>query len=89
MYKSTDAGQNFITTVIGDPAAGTNYFGYESDGTGTGGQAGYDMAICVNPADANEVHIAGIICWKSTNGATSFTAETVWYYPNGTGYNHA
>jgi photosystem II stability/assembly factor-like uncharacterized protein len=47
------------------------------------------MAICVNPSNANEVHIAGIICWKSTNGATSFVAETVWYYPNGTGYNHA
>jgi len=89
MYKSTNSGQTFITTVIGDPTMGTNYFGYEENGTGTGGQAGYDMAICVNPTNANEVHIAGIICWKSINGATSFTAETVWYYPNGTGYNHS
>lgn len=89
MYKSTNAGQTFVTTVIGDPALGTNYFGYEEDGTGTGGQANYDMAICVNPTNANEVHIAGIICWKSTNSAVSFNPETVWYYPNGTGYNHA
>ncbi|HJW30621.1 MAG TPA: hypothetical protein VJ508_15415, partial [Saprospiraceae bacterium] len=89
MYKSTDAGQTFITTVIGNPQNGTNYFGYESNGTGTGGQANYDMAICVNPMNADEVHIGGIICWKSTNGAVSFTAETEWSWPNGTGYNHS
>lgn len=89
MYKSTDGGQNYVTTVVGNPSAGTNYFGYESNGTGTTGQATYDMAICVNPQNASEVHIAGIICWKSTNGGTSFVAETVWYYPNSTGYNHA
>ncbi|MBK8954119.1 MAG: fibronectin type III domain-containing protein [Saprospiraceae bacterium] len=89
MYKSTDGGQNYITTVVGNPSAGTNYFGYESNGTGTTGQATYDMAICVNPLNASEVHIAGIICWKSTNGGTSFVAQTVWYYPNSTGYNHA
>ncbi len=89
IYKSTDSGQTFTTTVIGNPANGTNYFGYDENGTGTTGQAVYDMAICVNPTNANEVHIAGIICWKSTNGATSFTAETVWSYPNNIGYNHA
>lgn len=89
MYKSTDAGLNYTTTVIGNPSSGTNYFGYEPTGTGTSGQATYDMAICVNPANANEVHIGGIICWKSINGGTSFTATTIWSYPNGTGYNHA
>ncbi|MDP1621336.1 MAG: T9SS type A sorting domain-containing protein [Bacteroidales bacterium] len=89
MYKSIDAGLTYITTVIGNPTSGTNYFGYESTGTGTTGQATYDMAICVNPLDVNEVHIAGIICWKSVNGGTSFVASTVWSYPNSTGYNHA
>ena len=89
MYKSPDAGLNYITTVVGNPASGTNYFGYESNGTGTTGQATYDMAICANPLNANEVHIAGIICWKSVNGGTSFVATTVWSYPNSTGYNHA
>ena len=89
MYKSTDAGLTYTTTVVGSPSSGTNYFGYDPSGTGTTGQATYDMAICVSPTDANEVHIAGIICWKSTNGGTSFTATTVWSYPNSTGYNHA
>ena len=89
LYKSTDGGLSFTTTVTGNPGSGTNYFGYEPNGTGTSGQATYDMAIAVNPTNSEEVHIAGIICWKSTNGGSSFTATTVWSYPNSTGYNHA
>lgn len=89
MYRSTDAGLTFTTTVTGSPAAGTNYFGYSPAGTDTGGQGGYDMALCASPTDANEVYLAGIIVWRSTNGGSSFIAQTVWSYPNGTGYNHA
>ena len=89
MYKSTDAGLTFVTTVVGNPANGTNYFGYETTGTGTGGQATYDMALDISPTNAAEVYIAGIICWKSTNEATSFTAITAWFLPNSIGYNHA
>ncbi len=88
-YKSTNAGLTFTSLITGNPANGTNFFGDEANGTSTTGQAWYDMAICVNPSNVNEVHIAGIICWKSTNGGTSFTAETEWLYPNSTGYNHA
>lgn len=89
LYKSTDTGKTYTTTVTGSASAGTNYFGYETTGTGTGGQATYDMAICVNPLNANEVHIAGIICWVSSNGGSSFVAETAWSLPNSVGYNHA
>lgn len=89
MYRSTDAGQNFVTTVIGDPANGTNYFGYATNGTGTTGQATYDMGMDVSPVNADDVYIAGIICWRSTNGGTSFTALTAWSLPNSLGYNHA
>jgi hypothetical protein len=89
MYKSTDAGISFITTVVGNPASGTNYFGYETNGTGTTGQATYDMAIDISPVNAAEVYIAGIICWKSVDEATSFTALTAWSLPNTIGYNHA
>jgi Secretion system C-terminal sorting domain len=89
MYRSADAGATFTTTVIGSSAAGTNYFGYSPLGTDAGGQGTYDMALCASPIDANEVYLAGIIVWRSTNGGTSFVAQTVWSYPNSTGYNHA
>jgi hypothetical protein len=88
MYKSIDGGLNFTTTVIGN-TTGNNFFGYEPNGVDTRGQAGHDMAIAVNPTNENEVHIAGIICWKSTNGGTSFTATTDWTWNNPIGYNHA
>lgn len=88
-YRSTDAGLSFTTTVIGNPASGTNYFGYESNGTGTSGQATYDMAMDVSPVNANDVYIAGIICWRSVNAGNSFTALTEWFLPNSLGYNHA
>lgn len=89
MYKSTNAGVSFTTTVIGNPTSGTNYFGYETSGTGTTGQATHDMALDVSPTNKAEVYIAGIICWKSTNEASSFTALTAWSLPNSIGYNHA
>jgi hypothetical protein len=89
LLRSDDGGASFYVTVTGDPALGTNYFGYETTGRGTTGQAGYDMAMTVNPKNADEVHIAGIICWKSTNGGSSFVPTTAWSLPNSIGYNHA
>ncbi len=89
MYKSTDGGLSFSTTVIGNPANGTNFFGYETTGTGTGGQATYDMALDVSPTNAADVYIAGIICWKSVNEGVSFVPQTAWSLPNTVGYNHA
>lgn len=87
MYRSDNSGTSFITSVIGNSSSSTNYFGYT--GNGTTGQATYDMAITVNPLNASEVHIAGIICWKSIDAGATFTQMTVWSYPNATGYNHA
>ncbi|MDF2454571.1 MAG: C-terminal target protein [Cytophagaceae bacterium] len=89
LYRSTDSGNSFVTRVSGNAAAATNYFGYSPAGTDTGGQAFHDMALCVSPSNTEEVHIAGIICWKSTNGGSSFVSTTEWSYPNNRGYNHA
>ncbi len=87
LLKSTDSGQTFSMQIIGDYTQGTNYFGYT--GFQYGGQAWYDMAITVNPTNANELIIAGIICWRSTDGGLSFEQLTEWFYPNTKGYNHA
>lgn len=88
LYRSTNSGASYSTMVTGN-TTGKNYFGYNTNGIDTRGQAYYDMAICVSPSNYNEVHIGGIITWKSTNGGTSFTATTEWSLPNSTGYNHA
>ncbi len=88
-YRSEDAGLTFDVMIIGEPKNGTNFFGYSTMATDSAGQATYDMAICVNPKNPDEVHIAGIICWKTLDGGLSFTVETAWNLPNSIGYNHA
>jgi hypothetical protein len=88
-YVSDDSGKTFQTKILGKASEGTNFLGYSPDGTDTKGQGSYDLAICSNPLNADEVHIAGIICFKSMDAGSSFEATTVWTYPNGTGYNHA
>ncbi len=35
------------------------------------GQGSYDLAICVNPNNKDEVFVGGINIWKTTNGGTS------------------
>ncbi|MDA9056484.1 T9SS type A sorting domain-containing protein [Flavobacteriaceae bacterium] len=88
-YKSTDSGANFTEL----DHAGKNYFGYTSDASDDKGQAPRDMDIIVNPSDVNDVHIAGVLSWRSTNGGTDFTVTSQWQpgsaaYEN-IGYCHA
>ncbi|MUU77704.1 T9SS type A sorting domain-containing protein [Winogradskyella endarachnes] len=88
LYKSIDSGSSF--TKLTHTA---NYFGYDTNGSDDLGQAPRDMDIAVNPNDANDVHIAGINTWRSTDGGISFNITSQWT-PNGAsnlniGYCHA
>ena len=89
LYKSTDSGVSF--TKLNH--AGKNYFGYSSFADDDNGQAPRDMDIAVNPLDANEVHIAGILTWRSTDGGTIFNITSQWVPYNANleniGYCHA
>ncbi|WP_298898865.1 T9SS type A sorting domain-containing protein [uncultured Psychroserpens sp.] len=88
-YKSTNSGNSF--TAISH--AGKNYFGYETLADDNLGQAPRDMDIAVNPADVNEVHIAGINTWRSINGGATFSITSQWTVGgasfNNIGYCHA
>ncbi|MDB2385417.1 T9SS type A sorting domain-containing protein [Polaribacter sp.] len=87
-YKSTDSGESFSKL---DHSA--NYFGYDSAGNDDSGQATRDMAIAVNPNDVNDVHIASINTWRSTNGGVDFNISSQWTPNNANnqniGYCHA
>lgn len=89
LFVSNNGGSTFSTAVAGSSSTCTNFFGYETTGCGNGGQAGYDMALVVNPENENEIYLAGIIVFKSTDGGLTFTPSTAWSYPNSIGYNHA
>ncbi|NNM22061.1 MAG: T9SS type A sorting domain-containing protein [Flavobacteriaceae bacterium] len=73
-YYSDDSGDSFIERNH----AGRNYFGYDPNGFDPGGQAPRDMDIVVNPNDVNEVHIAGIMTWRSTNAGVDFSCTSHW-----------
>ncbi len=87
-YKSTNAGTSFVTTITGNSGNGTNFFGYDPLGGDNSGQGGYNIDITTSPTDANEIHIAGIITWRSFDGGLTFVSSTEWTYPNPTGYTH-
>ncbi|MDB2495048.1 T9SS type A sorting domain-containing protein [Flavobacteriaceae bacterium] len=89
IYKSVNAGFTFSEL----DHQGRNYFGYDTAGFDSGGQAPRDMDIAVNPEDANEVHIAGVLTWKSTDGGENFSCTSDWVPGNAEnaniGYCHA
>jgi photosystem II stability/assembly factor-like uncharacterized protein len=73
-YVSDDAGSSFSLIDHGT----NNYFGYSTSAQDNSGQAPRDMDITVNPSDEDEVHIAGILTWRSLDGGNSFTCTADW-----------
>ncbi|MFT7605089.1 MAG: hypothetical protein ACI8VT_002682, partial [Saprospiraceae bacterium] len=84
-YRSTNSGTSF-TSMSTTP----NILGYPTDGSDGISQSSYDLALAVNPADANNIITGGINVWRSTNGGTSLTAISQWSEPTGAfDYVHA
>lgn len=72
IYKSVDAGVNWITCALptdADPVIGADF---------THGQAWYDLAIAVDPNNANTLIVGGINLFKSSNAGSSWTQITHW-----------
>ncbi|WP_339753919.1 T9SS type A sorting domain-containing protein [uncultured Winogradskyella sp.] len=88
-HKSSDGGETFAKLNH----VGKNYFGYDTNGLDTSGQAPRDMDITVHPDDVNDVHIAGINTWRSTDGGVNFNITSQWTPGNANGldigYCHA
>lgn len=74
LYQSSDSGVTFTEL----DHTGRNYFGYDTNGFDPGGQAPRDMDITVNPNDVNEVHIAGVLTWRSMDGGANFEITSDW-----------
>lgn len=88
-YKSTDSGNSFTQL----DHTGKNYFGYSSFANDNAGQAPRDMDIVVNPENVLDVHIAGVLSWRSTDGGDNFSITSQWIPQNAAfeniGYCHA
>ncbi len=71
-YKSTDAGLTW-TMQSNSP----NIMGYGCNG-GSGGQGWYDLAVAVDPNDANTLYVGGVNVFKSTNGGVTWQVNSHW-----------
>ena len=72
LYKSIDAGQTWNNMNVG-----LNLLDYY-DGNGAGGQGTYDLALCVNKNNKDEVYVGGINIWASTDGGQTFNPVSHW-----------
>ncbi|MEO7044729.1 MAG: sialidase family protein, partial [Ferruginibacter sp.] len=71
IYKSADGGDNWTATVTSPPAAsGTNDL--------SSGQAWYNMAIAVDPADDQNVLAGGLNCYRTIDGGLTWTQISTW-----------
>ena len=78
VYRSTNSGASFSTRTTTP-----NILGWNTDGSGTGSQAWYDLVIAADPMDANTIYTGGVNLWKSTDGGTNMNCISYWVGPNG------
>ena len=84
MYRSTDSGVSFSTM-----STTPNILGNDINGGGTSDQSWYDLAIAVNPSNANNTITGGVNVWRSTNGGVANTLIAYWFSPGASQYVHA
>ena len=84
LYKSSNNGDTW-TLMSSSP----NIMDWSTNGSGSGGQAWYDMSIACDPQNENTIYVGGVNIWKSTNGGSSWSQVGHWYGAGSTPYVHA
>ncbi len=75
VYKSTDNGGTFALQVDTP-----NILGYSWTGASMNGQGSYNLAITVDPNNANTLFVAAINIWKSTDQGSTYVLKSNWGY---------
>lgn len=88
LYRSVDGGLTYSTQAVSP-----NVLGYAISGGDDRHQSAYDLALAIDPDDAETVITGGINVWRSENGGETLDISAHWYYPdlagNGLQYTHA
>ncbi len=77
VYRSFDRGNHWNKLLSGTTK---NLLGNSPSGTSDDGQGWYDLAMAVDPGNANHLVVGGINIWESFNGGGSWHLMT-WGYP--------
>ena len=95
IYISYDKGENWTFRCCGSQPAGVpsanniNMMGWQPSGLDDGGQYYYDLALAVNPFDADIIHVGGVNHWISFDDGNTFSCPAKWSEPHKKGYVHA
>ena len=73
IWKSTDQGLNFSRQTNAP-----NILGSTTNGSDLDDQSRYDLCIAVSPSNPNTIFTGGLTVWKSTNGGSTMTFNTVY-----------
>jgi PKD repeat protein len=84
LYRSTNSGLTFT-----EMSTSPNIMDWSCDGSGSGGQAWYDLALVADPANADIIYAGGVNIWKSTNGGANWQINGHWYGGCGVAEVHA
>ena len=74
LYRSTNSGLNFTVQ-----STTPNILDWTCDGSTTGGQGWYDLAVAADPVNANIVYVGGVDVWKSMDGGVTWNINSHWY----------
>lgn len=83
VYRSTNSGTSFSLR-----SNSPNIFGWDPDGSDSGGQGWYDIACGVSTTNKDEITCGGVNSWKSLDGGVTWSLNTHWY-GGGAPYVHA
>jgi len=98
VYVSENQGENWEFRCCGDQPAGIpsednqNLMGWSHEGLDDGGQYYYDLALAIDPSDADIIHVGGVNHWISYDGGYTFTCPSKWSWAadsENTKYVHA
>lgn len=91
IYRSTNSGASFSERhrCTTPSSSSPNLLGWNADGSDYGGQGWYDLALAVNPNNANDVWVGGVNVWQSTNGGSSWANRSSWVAFGSDNYLHA
>ena len=98
IYVSQDMGDTWEFRCCGPQPGGEpseenqNLMGWSHEGLDDGGQYYYDLALAVDPNNANRIHVGGVNHWISEDGGYTFNCPSKWSWaddPENQQYVHA
>lgn len=78
LWTSNNKGSGFSQTYIPTSCSDGNILSGDANGKSCGGQAFYDIAIDIDPGNADNVFVGGVNGWYSTDAGVSWNNMNQW-----------